>query len=237
MTPLADTIVFMTVRNRAFITGQTVDDLKHGAGREFDLHIYDDRSDDELAPLLALYGDLLESGRIASLVMNRRVPSGVPWGKSFALRQFLASAEATIPADNRRYIVILDNDVELRPGWLSACVETLTDGISISRKLTVACPWVDPHYARYGTEVLARRPVYIQREHGAACWVAKWGFFRRHGLPDLTYLGHGHEEAWYVLAMRDKGESFACIPDMADPYTRGAASERVKQERERGERP
>lgn len=232
---LSDTLIFMTVRNRAYVTRQTLEDLRRNSGRAFDLHLYDDRSEEDLPGLWEIYGNLVESGQVSNLVMNRRIPSGVPWGKSYALRQFLASTEATIPAENRQFVVILDNDVELRPGWLSTCVETLLDSESIARNLTVASPWDDPHYPRFGTACIGGRVVHIQREHGAACWVTRWGFFKRHGLPDLTHLGHGHEEAWYVFAMRRNGESFVCIPDLADPYVRGAASERVRWERAKKE--
>lgn len=233
---LSDTIVFMTVRNRAYVTRQTLEDLRRNSGRAFDLHLYDDRSEEDLPGLWEIYGNLVESGQVSNLVMTRRIPSGVPWGKSYALRQFLASTEATIPAENRKFVVILDNDVELREGWLDACVDVLLDGETIARNLTVATPWVDPHYTRLGTACIGGRVVHVQREHGAACWVTKWGFFKRHGFPDVHHrVGPGHEEAFYVSAMQRAGESFVCIPDLADPYVRGAASERVRWERAKKE--
>ncbi|MBZ0273764.1 glycosyltransferase family 2 protein [bacterium] len=226
-----DTQIFVSVRNRAAVTRATIREiLIHGGGRA-ELHIFDDRSDREFDPLLELYRELRMRAGIAAIHLQRSVPEGVAWGKSYALAAFLATIAHTLPAERRRFVAMIDNDVELRPGWLDECIAFLKLPEAKARRITVACPWIDPHYTRFEELRAFGRRLAVQREHGAAAWVFAWDFVERHGLPDIhDPVGPGHEEAYYVRSMRRNGECFGSLADLADPYARGRVSERELQE-------
>ena len=206
----------MTVRNRAELTEQTLVDLFKNTRVPFDLYVFDNESDRELPALLVLYAEYILARKIAFLAMNRPPAivdeRPVPWSKSFALRQFLGLMRP-LPASEKRYIVILDNDVLLRPGWLTKSIRVLESPEAGAQRITVACPYDDTNHPTLATVDLADHEVLLKTVSGACGWVTTWNFFERHGDPDIFFEGNGHEEGCYVARMHAAGERFGCFAD------------------------
>jgi hypothetical protein len=211
--------IFLSVRGRHDYTAATVAGALENAGEPVDLCIFDDRSEgNDGDRLWDLYAELRRKGQLASLVVNtERTTGGYVWGKTIMLAQFSRLLEMESFRRGADLIVILDNDMDLRPGWLSKTRGALE---LAERKWPGRVAVVSPIYETHHrvverVELSADVHVELKRNIGSAVWVTQADFFVRYGLPAIQTEGHAGNDMYYGQAIATKGH---LIMNLAKPF-------------------
>jgi len=231
---MASIKAFISVRDRAKCTYNLVQSLRYTAGDKVDIFIYDNYSSDEsLQTLIKLYYDWLREGVVASVTLNR--PNGMPencyWSKNHSWRLFL-EAMRLLPEEEREFLIMLDNDVEARPGWLEDCLAVLEDPRTIEgdKEMGITYPVVSPYdgppaYENDGELTIGGVDCWTRDSLTSRFWVARsewwlnqpaptWEQIERMGKPDRMPT-----DAWYKGQMLERREHFLVLkePKACDP--------------------
>lgn len=211
--------VFLSVRGRFNYTAATIAGIIHRAGEPVDLCIFDDRSDGvDAGRLWDLYESLRQRGKLAFLAVNtERTTGGYPWGKAVMLAQFAKLLELESFRRGADLVAIVDNDLDLRPGWLAESRRALE--LAEQRwpgRVAVASPIHDTNHPVTEEVLLAGDVrVLVKRNLGAAVWVFRPDFFNRYGLPDLRYCDCGAEDWYYEEVLKKKDH---LVFALAEPF-------------------
>jgi hypothetical protein len=210
--------IFLSVRGRYDFTVATVAGILENAGEPVDLCIFDDRSEGvDGDRLWDLYAELRRKGQLALLVVNtERTTGGYVWGKTIMLAQFSRLLEMESFRRGADLIVILDNDVDLRPGWLSKTRRALelAERKRPGRVAVVSPIYETNHPVIERVELSADVHVELKRNIGSAVWVTRPDFFERYGVPPIKTEGHAGNDMYYGRAIAAKGH---LIINLAEP--------------------
>jgi len=180
--------IFVSVRDRYRQTVACVDSLSATTAGKADICIYDNGSEAEFEPLQKAYRGWLASWKVSQVVLNRPdLLSGVYWSKNFAWAQFLAMMEL-LPPSEREYLVMADNDIVAKPGWLEASLKILGKAES---DIAVVSPYDGPPDPKSNPEIFHVLEEAVIQGHrieirDACCsrlWVAPYRFWRRWPPP------------------------------------------------------
>jgi len=226
---------FVSVRDRAHCTRECIESLIRTTNNSTDIYIFDNGSDEEnLSILLPLYHNWLAKGKVSSIVMNSSATlESVYWSKNFAWKQFLKMMEM-LPANEREYLVMIDNDVITRPGWAVASLKVLNSQIAKEKNITVVSPYdgpPDPYTSpdQYriieNNLVIGDYKIQVRDAASGRLWVASYDFWQQWGPPTETEIVRDSKpdrmptDWYYWKLMQRAGQRFAVLitPLATDP--------------------
>lgn len=199
------TWILVTVRDRMALTRLTLESLARHTPGDARLIVVDNGSREDTLDYLA--GEL-KKGVIHRLVCNRAgtVPQ---WEKTYAINQ----AVDLLRTEEFDYFAWIDNDIEVRPGWLEAAQHVLStcpefavcsmhnDELQEEAHKTLREEEVGPHTVR------------VKASANGALWVVRRSFFGLYGLPPvgLGLSREGAEDWYYIDCLKRKGGLFAVV--------------------------
>jgi len=221
------------VRDRLRCTLHCVESLIDTSRGRADIYLFDNASDLQLTGLLAQYNRWLEQELLAQLVINRPAAlADAYWSKNFSWRQFLELV-SILPAYEREYLVMVDNDTIARPGWIDACLGILHDTGAVRRNVRVVSPYDGPPDPTTDPQLfpvwescrLGGQHVDIRPRISSRFLFAEYDFWRQWPAP--TYekclldgrMKHMPTDWYYWQRMREKDQVFAVVtpPICQDP--------------------
>lgn len=223
---MAKTKIFVSVRDRVKQTLDCINSLVATTHGLADIYIFDNGSSDEHIHLCKLYYEWTVSGRVASVVLNRRAAMpGVYWSKNFAWTQFMDLVRL-LPKEERQYLVMVDNDVVFNQQWLERSLEVLEDPQADEFNVQVVSPYLGTlTYDNQSEGTIAGVEVLLRKAHNCPCWVARgewwlgfeappWGIVEREGEKDRMPTDN-----WYYEGMAQWDQLIAVFkePLVTDP--------------------
>ena len=199
------TWILVTVKGRPDLTERCVASVLDLTSGERRVIAVDNGSRD--SALDWLY-ERFRRGDIHRLICNK-VDTLPQWEKSYAIHQ----AVHALRPERYDYLAWIDNDMEVRAGWLDAAQRVL-----VARPdLQVCSVHNDDHQEkRHPTMArveIAGVPVLLKETANGALWVVRRDFFDLHGLPPVGQgiRGTAAEDWHYSHYFRDRGVPFAVI--------------------------
>lgn len=206
----------VTVRNRFQSSMKCIESLikTTSMGKDVDIYIYDNRTDEDLPILNRFYMELLKQELICGVYFNNsRSHRNVYWDKSYVFQQFMNMISSSAHPDSE-YAMIIDNDVMFHDGWLDACITALEDKNSKDRNIKVISPWnSNPKY-----ETLERFRTNIKQLHidkrecvGTPCWFSTVDYWNNIEIPPYGLKTAKPDDAWWWDVMRKRNEFIGVI--------------------------
>jgi len=199
------TYILVTVRGRPEFTERCVRALLTNSYGDQRLVVVDNGSRD--ATLDVLYR-VFRRGDIHRLICNK-VDTIPQWEKSYAICQAVHS----LRMDHHDYFAWVDNDVEVKPGWLKVAQIVLNARTDVQ----VVSMHNDSRQEKFHPtrEIIKVDGIDVRMKDTAngAAWVMRKEFFDMYGLPP-TGLGiteDGTEDWYYSKVMHERKIPFAVV--------------------------
>lgn len=211
------TWAIVVVRDRLALTRRCLEALRRETAASLEVLVIDMGSDAETLRYLTAE---LSAGRISRLLLN--APGSVPqWQKSAAINQALG----LLADEHATHLALVDNDVEVRAGWLSrglAVLEALGDEAPVVTLASDDAVQRETHPTREQREV-AGEPVRLLDSANGALWLLRRDFFARFGAPPIGGgITHSGVEDWhYSRRLREQGCRFAALDGLAQHLGEG----------------
>lgn len=109
--------IMMTVRNRLEMTKKTIEALEKHTKGKYELYIYNNLTDHKLDSHVVYFNKLYKEGRVAQVVYNSKKSTFSAFSKAVSIVQFGTQHLFDPRKDEYDYLVIMDNDIVVMPGW------------------------------------------------------------------------------------------------------------------------
>jgi len=203
--------IFISVRNRIAITQKCITAIKRHSKLEHQIYIYDNESSHLLKDHFLYFYNLYNSGQISQITFTTEQSTFRAFSKASTCNFFGQQHEQDPNKDKYNYLVMIDNDIIVTPGW--------------DQKLLMAWNYVIKHNMK-NVKVIGQRPggiknldakVYeigknlsgrIGSLGGSGLWAIRPNFFRDVGFLDLKRLvgqDKKHDQLYWQLMSRASG--------------------------------
>ena len=109
--------IFVTVRNRLSCTTKFITALRKHSVLEHQLYVYDNCTNHKIKEHFMYFSLLYEKGYITQYTVNTKESTFNAFSKAVAFNQFLLNHEQDPNKDKCEFLVCLDNDIIVTPGW------------------------------------------------------------------------------------------------------------------------
>lgn len=206
--------IFLTVRNRLAMTAKCIAALKKHSSLPHQIYVYDNLTTFREEEHFMFFCKLYKMGIISKVVFNTKYSTFDSFSKAVACNDFGFTHEMDPKKDSFDYLVFLDNDIIVTPGW---------DEI-------IRRAWVDvKKSALHNVKVIGQNPGGIKGKQllsqkiagheavigiygGSALWAVKPNFFREVGYLDIKrFVGFDKkhdQEYWRILSTVNKGKPY-----------------------------
>ena len=206
--------IFLTVRNRLSITAKCVAALKRHSVLPHQIYVYENLSSYKEEEHFMFFCKLYKNKLISKVVFNTKESTFDAFSKAVACNEFGHLHEMDPKKDTYDYLVFLDNDIIVTPGW-----------DEVFRRA-----WSDvKKYALQNVKVIGQAPGGIKCRQsisqkiagynailgtngGSALWSVKPNFFTDVGFLDIKkFVGHDKkhdQEYWKLLMASTKGKNY-----------------------------
>jgi len=204
----------MTVRNRLAITKKTIEALKRHTETPWQLYVYDNLTNYKIQEHVDFLGKAFINGDIAQLTFNSATSTFDAFSKAVASNQFGYSHLNDPNRKNYDFLMLLDNDMIVMPGWDKVFLEAWR----IVRKKG----WDHIKYITQFTGGLSPKnsiPLKIQnydcytgKHGGSGFWTVRTNFFEDVGflnIKETIGLNKQHDQKyWGKLETASKGKNY-----------------------------
>jgi len=206
--------IMLTVRNRLAITKKCIHALKHHSDIPHQIYIYDNLTNYKLDEHFKYYHDLLSKGEIAQITFNTATSTFNAFSKASSCNNFGAVHEQDPNRKNISFLVFLDNDIIVRPGW-DKTLRTAWKEVGKHRLNNIKVIGQRPGGIMNGQRLpykVAGYDAVVGKFGGSGLWCVKTNFFRDVGflnLKDLVNQNKRHDQMyWRKLAEATNGERY-----------------------------
>jgi len=206
--------IMITVRNRLGITKKCLRALYLHSKHKHQIYIYDNQTDHRLDEHFALYNKLLRQKRVAQVTFNTKQSTFNAFSKAVACNSFGKLHEMDPNKQKTRFLVFLDNDIIVTPGWDDILFKAWHD-VDRHRlnnvKIIGQRPGGIKHIKKIN-EKIGGYSAIVGRLGGSALWCVRPNFFTDVGylsLAQLVNLNKKHDQLyWKQLNVAAKGEQY-----------------------------
>ncbi|HLC05306.1 MAG TPA: glycosyltransferase [Anaerolineales bacterium] len=194
--------IVVCVHNKAELTYQCLESIRQHTEPDFEMIVVDDASTDQTRDLLA---------RLEDATVHRNQ----------ANQEFVQANNTGARGARGEYLLFLNNDVRVTPGWLESLVGTMErfpEAGAVGSKLVWpngtlqeagSIVWADGSCLGYGRGDDPQKPEYNHLREvdfcSAACLLVRADLFRKAGFFDLRYAPAFYEDADLCFAVRAQG--------------------------------
>jgi hypothetical protein len=204
-----ETKIFVSVRDRFESTIRCIDSLIATTMGHAEIFIFDNNSFEDLSKLMSYYHKIASVGNIGGFYLNRDgALKDVYWSKAFSWIQFL-NIIGMYPENERKYIVMVDNDVMFTPNWLQASIALLESPLANSLNIKVACPWNGcPKYQSLQSIKFDKYLIDVREKVGSPCWVSTFEYWKTLKTPPYGMKDAKPDDVWHWDQIIKKGHKF-----------------------------
>ena len=109
--------IFVSCRNRLACTTKFITALRKHSVLPYQLYIYDNCTNYKIKEHFMYFSLLYEKGYITQYTVNTKESTFNAFSKAIAFNQFLLNHEQDPNKDSCEFLVCLDNDIIVTPGW------------------------------------------------------------------------------------------------------------------------
>lgn len=208
--------IFLTVRNRLAITKKCIHALKEHSTIKHKIYVYDNQTNHLLDEHFSYFYKLFEKGFISQVSFLSDDSTFNAFSKASACNFFGLQHEQDPKKDQYNFIVMLDNDIIVTPGWdqqlhraWSFVAENKLKDVKVIGQLPGGIKY------RHDKVIIDEKENFIGKVGklgGSGLWSARPNFFRDVGYLDLKVLvGHNkkHDQLyWKMLERSTNGKPY-----------------------------
>lgn len=219
---MSRTIIIVTTCGRPNLTQTCLNHLIERTPRsERDIVVVDNGSRDKTPDFLqAIY----RKGDIFRFLQNKcdTVPQ---WQKCYAIQE----AVHLTRMEHFDYFAWIDNDIEVRKGWLHAAREILKARPDIQVCSVHDDDEQDANHPTVVRTKIAGYDVKMRETANGALWVMRREFFDMHGLPPVGQgiRGEGAEDWYYSAYFKERGVPFVVLSGYSIHHGRQRSAKKV----------
>ena len=206
--------IMVTVRNRLAITKKCLRALFLHSKHKHQIYIYDNQTDYRLDDHFVFYNKLMRQKRISQLTFNTDDSTFRAFSKAAACNSFGKLHEMDPNKQKTQFLVFLDNDIIVTPGWDDILMKAWRDVDRLKMqnvKIIGQRPGGIKHIKRVPEKIGGFTSV-VGRLGGSALWCVRPNFFTDVGYLGLAQLvNHNkkHDQLyWKKLNVAAKGEQY-----------------------------
>jgi len=212
--------IFLSIRNRLSITKKCITAIQRHTDIPYQLYVYDNQTNYRFGEHIEYLMTLFSKKLITQVIFNSNASTYNAFSKAAACNQFGTYHMEDPNKDKYKYLVMLDNDIIVTPGW--------------TKKLNIAWNFIKRkkmHYIKVigqtpGGIKGKKIPIVIKTQQsqkqaftgrmgklgGSGLWSVRTNFFKDVGLLNLKELvGHNkrHDQLyWRLLEMASGGKQY-----------------------------
>jgi hypothetical protein len=194
--------IFMTVRNRLAITTKCVTALTKHSKLPFNLYIYDNLSNTNIPERFMYYSILYQKGIVSQVTINTKDSTYGAFSKVVASNDFGLHHEMDPQKGNYEFLVLLDNDIIVCPGWDEILRNAWLD-IRKFRLNTVKVIGQNPGGIKSKKEIpqkIAGHTARLGKYGGSGLWCVQPNFFKEVGfleVPKFVGINKRHDQEYW----------------------------------------
>jgi len=211
--------IFLTVRNRLSITKKCIEAIHKHTKMPYQLYVYNNQTNYKFDEHIVYLMNLFKKGLITQVIFNSNASTYNAFSKAAACNQFGMYHQQDPQKDKYKFLLMLDNDIILMPGW--------------DKKLNVAWNFIKRKKMNH-VKVIGQNPGGIKNKEpsidikdlnsqtkfggrlgklgGSGLWSVRPNFFEDVGLLDLRQLVNQnkmHDQLyWGLLEQASKGKPY-----------------------------
>jgi hypothetical protein len=206
--------IFLTVRNRLSITKKCIKAIQRHSTLPYQLYIYDNQTNYKVADHFAYYCKLYQKGDVTQLTFNTDASTFNAFSKATSCNMFGKQHQQDPEKDKIMFMVMLDNDIIVTPGWDKKLLEAWKyviknkiENIKIIGQLPGGIKNRKQKF-QINEELIGR----VGKLGGSGLWSVRSNFFDDVGFLDLKLLvGHSkkHDQLyWRALDQSTGGQPY-----------------------------
>lgn len=203
--------IFLTVRNRLAITTKCITALYRHTKIPFELYVYDNLTNYRIHEHFMYWSILYEKKLIHQLTINTKTSTFNSFSKAASCNQFGLWHEQDSNKYNYDFLLFLDNDMILNPGWDDTLIKSWNDVKSKNLKhilVITQLPGGIMKRQKFDHKI-GGFDCQIGKLSGSGFWSVRPTFFKDVGfinLTRLTGLNKKHDqEYWNLMEIKNKG--------------------------------
>jgi len=208
--------IFISVRNRLGITKKCIEALKKHSKLPHQIYVYDNQSNYRIGEHFSYFSELYQKGEIAQITFTTYASTFNAFSKASTCNFFGLQHEQDPKKDKYEFLLFLDNDIIVTPGW--------------DNKLKMAWNFIKAKGMKEirvigqlpgGIKNVVHNPIPVDESKltgkigklgGSGLWSVKTSFFRDVGFLNLQQLvGHDkkHDQTyWGLLEKANNGKPY-----------------------------
>lgn len=202
--------IIMNVRNRLAVTKHAIRALYEHSTLDFQLYIYNNRTNYKLKQHFEYFWKLYEEGLVHQVTFNTKQSVFNAFDKAAALNSFGHNHNQDPRWQEYDYLVFLDNDMIVRPDWDIILKNTWED---INKYHMDNIKIVGQHPGGIKTAIKIKHKIAgydsVTGTYGGSCfWCVKTNFYRDVGFLDLkplVGLSKKHDQHYWRLLLKSSG--------------------------------
>jgi len=208
--------IFMSVRNRLGITKKCIEGLKTHSKLPHEIYVYDNQSNYRVEEHFSYFSDLYQRGEIAQVTFTTYASTFNAFSKASACNFFGLQHEQDPKKDSYDFLLFLDNDIIVTPGW-DALLKRAWNFVKAKKMKQVRVIGQLPGGIKNvdHTEIPveeSKLTAKVGKLGGSGLWSVKPSFFRDVGFLNLQQLvGHDkkHDQMyWRLMEQANKGKPY-----------------------------
>jgi len=182
--------VFLSVRNRLLISKFCIEALLKHSDELPHLYIYDNLTDCKVEQHFALCYKLYEKGLVDQVTFTTKNSTFDCFSKAATFNFFGLQHEQDLKKDKYNFLVCLDSDVIVTPGWDSVLKQAWLDVSKNALKDVLVISHIPGgiNERKEVKQIIAGVKASIGKNGGSGLWSFKNDFFSKVGLLDLKRL-------------------------------------------------
>ena len=206
--------IFLTVRNRLEITKMCILALLKHSQIEHQIYVYDNLTDVKLESHFAFWHKLYEKGLVKQVTFTSKESTFNCFSKVVASNTFAFQHSQDPNKTNCEFLVLLDNDVIVTPGWDSVLRKAWKDVSKQSLKQVKIISQLPGGIMekRAISQKIAGVRCEIGKLGGSGLWSVKNDFFEKVGLLQvknfMATTKKYDQSYWYLMERTNSGKPY-----------------------------
>lgn len=202
--------IFLTVRNRLAITKKCITSIQKHSTMPYQLYVYDNQTNYRVKEHFEYFAHLYEKGLVTQVTFNTNASTFNAFSKAAACNAFGTWHQQDPDKNKYNFLLILDNDIILTPGW-DKVLATAWKYVNKNKLKNVKVIGQSPGGVKYKKTVVNINDKLVGRVGqlgGSGLWSMRTNFFEDVGLLNIQQLiGHDkkHDQHYWRLLGNSTG--------------------------------
>lgn len=204
--------IFLSVRNRLAITKKCIAALQKHSELEHQIYVYDNCTSHEIEQHFLFFSELYKNNLISQVTFNTTDSTFNCFSKAVSSNQFGLNHEMDPYKDRVQFLVFLDNDILVAPGWDTIIANAWDDVKKEKNTYNIKIITQYSGNIKDDTDLIGKMfggyPARIGVRGGSALWALRNNFFTDVGFLDIRNvygINKRHDSEYWKLLSKSSG--------------------------------